>query len=175
MASELGVQTIQHTNGTDALTIDSSGRILTPARPAFSVRLSAHTTNDQDFTTLGDCPFDTIDFNVGSCVAISNNVATFTAPVNGIYHFHFTLSVDNAEGSGHVNSYLFIDNTADSVSTDVNWRHIEDPQSAAYWMGHSDALMQLNANQTVNPKLSVNVDTTIRIRRATRFFGFLVG
>ena len=30
---ELGVQTIQHTNGTDAMTIDSSGRILTPARP----------------------------------------------------------------------------------------------------------------------------------------------
>ena len=28
MASELGVQTIQHTNGTDAMTIDSSGRIL---------------------------------------------------------------------------------------------------------------------------------------------------
>ena len=25
MASELGVQTIQHTNGTDAMTIDSSG------------------------------------------------------------------------------------------------------------------------------------------------------
>lgn len=175
MASELGVQTIQHPNGTDALTIDSSGRILTPARPAFSVRLATATNTSQDFTTLGDCPFDTIDFNIGNCVAISSNVATFTAPVTGIYHFHFTLSVDSAEGSGHVNSYLFIDNAADSVSTDVNWRHIEDPQSAAYWMGHSDALMQLNANQTVNPKISVNVDTAIRVRRATRFFGFLVG
>ena len=28
MASEIGVQTIQHTNGTDAMTIDSSGRVL---------------------------------------------------------------------------------------------------------------------------------------------------
>ena len=27
MASEIGVQTIQHTNGTDAMTIDSSGRV----------------------------------------------------------------------------------------------------------------------------------------------------
>ena len=35
MASELGVQTIQHTNGTDAMTIDSGGRVLTPQRPAF--------------------------------------------------------------------------------------------------------------------------------------------
>ena len=30
MASELGVQTIQHTNGTDAVTIDSSGNIALP-------------------------------------------------------------------------------------------------------------------------------------------------
>jgi len=38
MASELGVQTIQHTNGTDAMTIDSSGRALQPALPRFSAR-----------------------------------------------------------------------------------------------------------------------------------------
>ena len=31
MASELGVQTIQHTNGTDAMTIDSSGIITSSA------------------------------------------------------------------------------------------------------------------------------------------------
>ena len=30
MASELGVQTIQHTNGTDAITIDSSGNLTLP-------------------------------------------------------------------------------------------------------------------------------------------------
>ena len=40
MASELGVQTIQHTNGTDAMTIDSSGRVLTPARPLFRVGMT---------------------------------------------------------------------------------------------------------------------------------------
>ena len=34
MASEIGVQTIQHTNGTDAMTIDSSGRVFQPAKPA---------------------------------------------------------------------------------------------------------------------------------------------
>ena len=32
MASELGVQTIQHTNGTDALTIDSSGNVAASGR-----------------------------------------------------------------------------------------------------------------------------------------------
>ena len=37
MASELGVQTIQHTNGTDAMTIDSSGRVVISQRPYISV------------------------------------------------------------------------------------------------------------------------------------------
>jgi len=35
MASILKVNEIQHTGGTTAATIDSSGRILTPARPLF--------------------------------------------------------------------------------------------------------------------------------------------
>ena len=174
--STLKVGTIQdHTNSNTAINIDSAGRVLTPQRPAFSVRLANATDASQDLTTLGDCPFDTIDFQVGNCVAISNNVATFTAPVTGIYHIHYTLSISGATGSGHINSYLFVDNTANSTSTDMDYRHIEDPQGGNYSMGHSDALMQLNANQTVNPKLQINVDTSIQIRRACRFFGFLVG
>ena len=35
MASEIGVQTIQHTNGTDAMTIDSSGRVTLGSPVAF--------------------------------------------------------------------------------------------------------------------------------------------
>ena len=36
MASEIGVQKIQHTNGTDAMTIDSSGRVQTPSASCIS-------------------------------------------------------------------------------------------------------------------------------------------
>ena len=175
MASVLKVNEIQHTGGTTALTVDTDGRLLTPARPAFSVHLNSTSFSSLDYTTLTDCPFDTIDFNIGNCVAISSNVATFTAPVTGIYHIQFTLSISSAEGSGHVNSYLFVDNTANSTSTDFDYRHIEDPQGATYSMGHSNALMQLNANQTVNPKVSINVDTSINIRRSCRFWGYLIG
>ena len=39
MASILKVNEIQHTGGTTALTVDTNGRLLTPARPAFSVHL----------------------------------------------------------------------------------------------------------------------------------------
>ena len=174
MASTLKVQNIAHTGGTTAITVDSTGRILTPARPAFSVHLST-TTASGDYTSLTDVPMDTIDFNIGNCVGISSSVATFTAPVAGIYHINLHLTLNSAESSGHISSYLFIDNTADSTSTDLNWRHIEDPQGGTYSMAHSNALMQLSANQTVRPKISINVDTSIAIRRGCRFWGYLIG
>lgn len=41
MASELGVQTIQHTNGTDAITVGSTGIITQPKMPFFMVDLTA--------------------------------------------------------------------------------------------------------------------------------------
>ena len=43
MASTLKVNTIAHSGGTDALTIDSTGRVLTPARPMFYATMSAGT------------------------------------------------------------------------------------------------------------------------------------
>ena len=52
MASELGVQTIQHTNGTDAMTIDSSGYVIAPARPLFRVGM----TNTTSGSTGGIIP-----------------------------------------------------------------------------------------------------------------------
>ena len=49
MASIIGVQELQHTNGTSAMTIDSSGRVTMPVVPAWRVSI----TSDQSFTTSG--------------------------------------------------------------------------------------------------------------------------
>ena len=51
MTSILGTQSIQHPNGTTAATIDSTGRILTPARPAFRVEKRASNQSVSDTTT----------------------------------------------------------------------------------------------------------------------------
>ena len=66
--SKLSVNTIAHTGGTTAQTIDSSGRILTPARPAFRAYLNAN-SGQSDWTfstgTQGNIVFDVEDFDVG--------------------------------------------------------------------------------------------------------------
>ena len=91
MASEIGVQKIQHTNGTDAMTIDSSGRVQLPQIPCCFVRLS--TGNSQDTSNPyenegGIIKFDTIVTNQGSCYSASTG--KFTCPVDGVYEAMFT-------------------------------------------------------------------------------------
>ena len=175
MASELGVQTIQHTNGTDAMTIDSGGRVLAPANPKFSVYLSTISASIDYASAAGAVPFDTIDFNIGSCVAISGvGVATFTAPITGYYQFNLFVNFSNCESANHINTYLQKDG-AFSSNSDLDYRYIEDPSGATYNMASTGALIYLTATQTINPMITVNGDTSVTIRDGSRFSGFLVG
>ncbi len=174
MASELGVQTIQHTNGTDAMTIDSSGRVLTPANPKFSVRLSSTTASTDFSSAAGAVPFDTINFNIGNCVALSSSVATFTAPVTGYYQFNLLVSFGNTESANHVNTYLQKDG-AFSSDSNLDYRNIEDPQGGSYHTNTTAALIYLTATQTINPMITVNGDSTVQVRAGSHFTGFLVG
>ncbi len=76
------VNTIKHTGGTTAMTIDSTGRILTPARPSFHVA----TTATQDATTIVN--WNTEIFDIGGNFNTSTN--KFVAPIAGIYWFNCT-------------------------------------------------------------------------------------
>jgi len=67
MASIINVDQINNAAGTTALTVDTSGRILTPARPAFSVYQSSNLSS-QNYTDFTKVPFDTKDFDVGTNV-----------------------------------------------------------------------------------------------------------
>ena len=121
MTSILKVSEIQDpTNSNTALSIDSTGRILTPARPAFSV-IHIETTASAQAQT-GHIQFNTVDTNVGSHWSTSNN--RFEVPVNGVYHFAFSglgcnsvASPVAAAGSAHV----VIQKSTDSGS---NWSEI---------------------------------------------------
>ena len=76
MTSILKVTEIQDpTNSNSALTIDSSGRINTPARPLFRVGM----TNSTSGSTGGIIIFDTAKNNVGN--HYNTNTGIFTCPV----------------------------------------------------------------------------------------------
>ncbi len=170
MASIIGVETLQHTNGTTAATIDSSGRILQPANPKFSLYLATGVT--ADYTSGGDVPFDTTDFNVGSCVAISSSVATFTAPITGYYQFNLMVSFGNIDAASYYSTYLVKGGESPGNAT---YRFIDSPGGGVYQTGPTAQLIYLTANQTVNPKIAINGDSSVQVRAGTRFNGFLIG
>lgn len=69
--------------GVTGLNIDSSGRILTPARPAFKAVVgTSQTVSTSSFTKMN---WGSVSFDVGSNFSVTNN--EFTAPVDGIYQF----------------------------------------------------------------------------------------
>tara|TARA_R100000951_G_scaffold28302_1_gene24274 strand:- start:568 stop:1371 length:804 start_codon:yes stop_codon:yes gene_type:complete len=84
ISGNLDVGSIRATNGTAAMTIDSSGRILTPQRVAFYATRTAGSISSGNVV-----PFDSVDFNVGN--AYSSSTGIFTCPVAGIYLFQCNL------------------------------------------------------------------------------------
>jgi len=115
--SNLLVQNIKHTNGTTAQTIDSTGRVLTPARPAFRARIAGSSSAHGD---QGVLVFETEDFDIGGNYDNSNG--RFTAPIAGIYWFAFNMiTATNTSGgtptAGDSFAARFIKNGSDIEGT----------------------------------------------------------
>lgn len=93
MASELGVQTIQHTNGTDAITVGSTGIISQPNLPVFRVDKTADQSGIADnVETL--VTFDSVTFDPESVWNTSNSRLTVNANTAGYWWFNCHLFVN---------------------------------------------------------------------------------
>ena len=142
--SNLLVQNIKHTNGTTAMTVDSSGRVATPARPAFSARRTAN----QDFSGGSEvkAEFPTAEFNIGNHYDTSNS--KFTCPVAGVYLFAvhvYIYSSNNPEVNFYINSINKARMTNQLSSSNVN------PNSA-----NGTKLFNLSANDEVEVYIYTN-------------------
>lgn len=146
------------TGSTKALEIDSGGRILTPARPAFSVtQLEASGNAGQ----TGHYSFNTIDTNINNCWNTSNN--RFEAPIAGVYHFSFTgfastNSSGNVLGTGET-CQVKLEKSTDNGS---NWTAICN--SRVYFSGTSG-----HPNMSFSGTFSLGSGNYVRINIASEF------
>ena len=151
MASELHVDAIKHSGGTSALTIDSSGRVTTSARPAFSAHLSAD-VNYGTADAYQKLTFNATKYNIGT--NYSTSTGKFTAPVTGVYYMStvvYIYSVPVAEFKYYINgtsTYRFATNSKGDGNV--------NPNGAA-----GSALLQLSANDYVEVYVAATATGTI--------------
>jgi len=104
MASILKVNTIQDaTNSNTAMSVDTAGRVTTPARPSFAAHLSADVSYGSA-DAYQKITFNSTHHNVGG--HYSTSTGKFTAPVTGIYLLSavvYIYSVPVAEMKFYVN------------------------------------------------------------------------
>jgi len=89
MAATLGCDTIEHTNGTTALTIDSSGRVIRAKRPFVFVAIEQGTAG-----WLAHASNDAIKFNTvveGDSSLFDTSTHKFTCPVDGLYLITYSI------------------------------------------------------------------------------------
>jgi hypothetical protein len=163
MSSVLKVDAIQNTAGTSALTIDSSGRMLTPARPAFRAKMTASGTLASVATIVWD-DVSTAGFglhNVGGHYSSSTGI--FTCPVDGLYFFQFNV-YQNDTTDAEVDLYV----GSQAVG---NGRFFASGDS--YGTMNASTTLMLSANDEVMTK--VQVGTAYYNTSVSNFSGYLIG
>ena len=115
--STLGIENIEHTNGTSALTVDTSGRVAMPKVPAFAVRGFGNIQNNatvNGFTVSAGTDimynWSTIDLNRDS--AFDNTTGIYTVPVAGLYQIQ--------AGFGYKSSSNYMSFSIFATSSDHN-------------------------------------------------------
>lgn len=180
MTSILKVTEIQDpTNSNTALTIDSSGRVLSPKLVRFHAHLNAYTTttstgaNKWSASGVFGSNVDQIVYNVGS--GYDSSTTTFTAPVTGMYHFILNVATN---GAGAAQTYMGIEVEINGVRYPSGW---EKADSSGYHKQHASFPIYCEANDTVEPRIEIASNTTFvggtssNNRFYTYFAGYLVG
>ena len=171
MASELQVDAINHSGGTNALTIDSSGRVFTPVRPAFFAYLNATTAISSDATDQ-KVLFNAEDFDK------TNNFANneFTAPIAGLYQFNVNITyTSSSQSSRYTRARIFKNGSTTQIESHS---HMSDETgNADYSSVNFGVVMDLSANDVISIHIAVaNSNLQIAgINKTTNFSGFFIG
>jgi hypothetical protein len=163
MASIIGVETLQHTNGTTGLTIDSSGRVFKPATPAFHAY-----ADDGVYQTTTPIPFDNTTINIGNAFDTTNY--KYVVPVTGNYFIavHLGIVRDDASGGESLNVEL------KKGSTRIQRGYFEEASSTGYNNVSFSAIHALNAGDELTVTAAGGADYSGSAADAI-FSGYLIG
>ena len=163
--SNLLVQNIKHTNNTTSMTVDSSGRILTPTRPVFQARGA-----NEAYVQTNPVPFPTVEINVGSCY--DNSTYKFTAPIAGVYYFY--ASVYHKNTTGEYGNIQFSKNDATDYEGMIGGTYNNDGGSI-YSTPPTIVLLSLSASDTIKVAFHNSTGDYWNGEDESIFGGFLIG
>ena len=173
MSSILKVDTIQNTSGTTALTINSDGRVLQPAKPAWRLGMTNNhviSTSGGSGTTINftSSSASRFDFIQGGCTVSSGEV---TVPVAGVYQVNMTLRI-NGVGSGYIIGR--ITRNGDVDTTKEMYVINGSPDGTYDNLTGSDCFL-CSANDTLRVQVATQSDSDYNVGMDSQFSGFLVG
>lgn len=174
VSGNLIVSTIKEGTGgsNTAMTIDSTGRILTPARPVFrATGPSPSNVNNQNYTTATKLTFwDNEIFDVGSNFDSTTNYR-FTAPVTGYYQFNCSVQFRDL-GSGQAYLYFYKNGSAYTGAR----AEAKTDATIDRWQLNLNDVIQLNAAEYVEVYMESSSDTNLDFTvDESNFNGFLIG
>ena len=169
--STLKVGTIQdHANSITAMTIDSTGRVLTPAKPSFFAHRRGQGTQSLSNNTFTLVQLNQVDHNIGNY--FNTSTYKFTCPVSGVYHFDTSLYIYSAS---QAEVRFYINDASKYRFASVKLGAERNPLSAG-----GGVTIQLSANDTVSV-YAMAIGSSLAVydgsgsESASMFSGFLVG
>ena len=171
-ATNLEVANIKDSTGTNtAMTIDDTGRILTPQRPAFRVNVASQQTMSTNEVTIlfADNGTSVNNFLLGG-ITISSGV--ITVPVSGLYCFSTVIRA-NSIGSGYATAKILRNSMTDGQAG--TYIIIGNNRSTDYDNLSGSTVYNMNANDTVKVQMQASADTSWSVNIRSEFSGYLIG
>ena len=173
LSGGLKTGTIQSAGGTTAMTIDSSGRILTPARPVWWANGSANSNVANSASGQWEIykyPATTID----TASAYSASSGQYTTPITGVYHIEAYLLIQGLNSNSTYYTDLGVAVNG-SLKTQINRRFNSYARAEHVWLS---GIVQATAGQTIDIRLRVenhSNQVSYDCGTCSVFQGYLIG